>query len=473
MTKAEMMDELGDVFTDRRVTPALVEQALSMTQRAPVPILDEYLALTSGGSSGRRGVFVFDRRALIQFVTSLTRSLVARLTAQGGPPPGGLRIAMVGAPSAVHATCAAEELTAGPSMPFHFLGVPATLALADIVDRLNELDAPALAGYPTILARLARERRAGRLRITPRTISSTSETLSPALRAAISEGFGAPIVDMFGSTEGLVGISSPDDPVLVFNNDVCITELVDERNRPVPPGTPSAKVLLTNLSNRMQPLIRYEINDSFVRQPDAREHGHLRATVMGRSDEVLRWEGIEVHPIVVRSILVKSPDVIDYQVRQTDRGIDVTRSALRRWTSTTSATAWPKRSRMQVLRTQTSRCTRSVPWNGTTRPGRCSASSRWASRSRHQLGTERDVCTGSAHARRRLRAGRGAHLRGSLVTPEPDRRGEQSVQMLESNSVLHLGTLQHLQDRFTADEVEDGIWRAHRGGTSPRRLDWS
>jgi phenylacetate-coenzyme A ligase PaaK-like adenylate-forming protein len=231
---------------------------------------------------------------------------------------------MIGAPSAVHATCAAEALSDGDAMPFHFLGVPATLPLPEIVERLNELDAPALSGYPTVLARLAAERRAGRLRITPITISSTSETLYPQLRAAIRDGFGAPIVDMFGSTEGLVGLSAPDDTVLVFNNDVCITELVDEDNRPVPRGTPSAKVLLTNLSNFTQPLIRYEMTDSFVRQPEASDHGHLRAIVSGRSDEVLRWEDVEVHPIVVRSVLVKSPDVLDYQVRQTDRGIDVT-----------------------------------------------------------------------------------------------------------------------------------------------------
>ncbi len=324
MTKADMMDNLADLYTDRRLTPDVVEEAMSATTNAPVPMLDEYFALTSGGSSGRRGVFVFDRRAAVCFVASLTRSLLARITAQGGPPPGGFRIAMIGAPSAVHATGAAEALSDGDAMPFHFLGVPATLPLPEIVERLNELDAPALSGYPTVLARLAAERRAGRLRITPITISSTSETLNPQLRAAIRDGFGAPIVDMFGSTEGLVGLSAPDDTVLVFNNDVCITELVDEDNRPVPPGTPSAKVLLTNLSNFTQPLIRYEMTDSFVRQPDASDHGHLRAIVSGRSDEVLRWEDVEVHPIVVRSVLVKSPDVLDYQVRQTDRGIDVT-----------------------------------------------------------------------------------------------------------------------------------------------------
>jgi phenylacetate-CoA ligase len=323
MTKSDMMDNLGDVFTDRRLTPAIVEGALAATATTPVPLLGEYLALTSGGSSGRRGVFVLDRRAAVDFIASLSRSLMARLLAAGGPPPGGLRVAMVGAPSAVHATGSASAWTVGPNMPIHFLAAPATLPLSEIVTRLNALDPPMLAGYPTMLARLADERRAGRLRITPRLLSSTSESLHPNLRAAIREGFGAPIVDIFGSTEGLVGASAPDDDVLVFNSDVCITELVDEHDQPVRPGTPSAKVLVTNLSNRVQPLIRYAITDSFVGQPASAEQGFLRATVEGRADDVLHYDDVDVHPIVVRSVLVRWPEVVDYQVHQTRRGIDV------------------------------------------------------------------------------------------------------------------------------------------------------
>jgi phenylacetate-coenzyme A ligase PaaK-like adenylate-forming protein len=323
MTKTEMMDDLGAVFTDARLTPAIVERALAATTTAPVPIFGEYLALTSGGSSGRRGVFVLDRRAAVEFIASLSRSLMARLAASGGPPPGGLRVAMVGAPSAVHATGSASAWTAGSCMPLHFLAAPATLPLPEIVDRLNTLDAPMLAGYPTMLVRLADERRAGRLRIAPRLLSSTSESLHPHLRAAISEGFGAPVVDIFGSTEGLVGTSAPDDDVLVFNSDVCITELVDENDQPVRPGTPSAKVLVTNLSNHVQPLIRYVITDRFVGQPLAPTQGLLRATVEGRADEVLRYDDVDIHPIVVRSVLVRCPEVLDYQVHQTHRGIAV------------------------------------------------------------------------------------------------------------------------------------------------------
>ena len=124
MTKAEMMARLGDVFTDRRLTPAMIEAALAATTSQPAPILDRYIALSSGGSSGQRGVFVVDREALAQFVATLTRPLMARLRASGGPPPGGLRIAMIAAASAVHATGCASPLTAGERLPFRFLPVP-------------------------------------------------------------------------------------------------------------------------------------------------------------------------------------------------------------------------------------------------------------------------------------------------------------------------------------------------------------
>lgn len=321
MTKAEMMGAFDDVVTDRRLTRALVEDTLGRTGTEPRPILGEFVAFTSGGSSGRRGVFVLDEAAMRQFLGSLGRNLVARIEQMGGPPPGGLPIAMVAAGSAVHPTGAAPRLVGG-ALPFHLVPVPATEPLPHIVDRLNALQAPFLYGYPSMLARLAAEQRAGRLRIRPLTVTTTSETLTPELRRAITEGFGAPIVNTFGSTEGLVGTSAPDDEAVVFAEDGCIIELVDDRDRPVAAGTPSAAVLITTLENHVQPLIRYRLAD-VVTAAGARD-GHLRATVQGRCDDVFHYAAATLHPHVLRSVLVQSPDVAEYQVHQTPAGVAVT-----------------------------------------------------------------------------------------------------------------------------------------------------
>jgi phenylacetate-coenzyme A ligase PaaK-like adenylate-forming protein len=323
MTKAEMMDELDDVLTDRLVSGADAERALKETATTPVPFGDGYIAMASGGSSGRRGVFCFDREALVSFQGALLRGSIARLQALGGPPPGGVTVGIVSAPSAVHATGGAPAFTAGGDGPFRFVAAPVTLPLGEIVDRLNELRPLMLYGYPSMLARLADEQRAGRLDLEVLGVTCTSETLLPELRASIRDGFGVPVVDTFGSTEGLIGVSAPDDEVLVFNSDGCIVELVDDQYRPVADGTPSAMILVTNLTNRLQPMIRYAINDCFVRQPADPSHGHLRARVEGRADDVLRFGDLTVHPLVVRAVMVKTPTVADYQVRQTPRGIAV------------------------------------------------------------------------------------------------------------------------------------------------------
>jgi len=303
MTKAEMMERFGEVVTDRALSRDVVERALAATQRDPVPIHGRYIAMASGGSSGCRGVFVSDLPAFGEFIGSLSRSLAARI-----PPGARVAISMVCAASAVHATVAAPAFTIGAGLPFEFATVPVTRPLGEIVARLNTLNTPLLYGYPTMLARLAAERRAGRLRIQPLAISSTSETLHPELRAAIRDGFGCPIVDTFGSTEGLVGTTAPDDPVLVFNSDVCLVEIEP------------ARVLVTNLANHVQPLIRYELTDVFVQQPS---EGFLRATVHGRSDDVLQFDHVAVHPHAIRAVLVKTPEVLDYQLKQTQRGVEI------------------------------------------------------------------------------------------------------------------------------------------------------
>src|SRR5262249_42026693 len=153
-------------------------------------------------------------------------------------------------------------------------------------------------------------------------IISTSETLLPEARAAITAAFGIPVINSFASTEGLMGTSAPGGDVLAFNSDMCIIELVDASNRPLGPGVPSAKVLVTNLYNLAQPLIRYELADSFVREPAVAGPGHLLARVHGRADEVFHYQAGDLHPHVIRSVMLRSPEVTDYQVAQTPTGIE-------------------------------------------------------------------------------------------------------------------------------------------------------
>jgi phenylacetate-CoA ligase len=86
---------------------------------------------------------------------------------------------------------------------------------------------------------------------------------------------------------------------------------------------PSAKVLITNLHNLTQPLIRYELTDRFTRPQATPAAGWLHASIDGRADEVFRYSGVAVHPHVIRSALAADAAVREYQVRQAGNGIEV------------------------------------------------------------------------------------------------------------------------------------------------------
>lgn len=321
MTRAQLMAHFDSVVTDARVTRQLADRAVAATRDQPVPLCDEYLVLVSGGSSGTRGVYVQDVDAHVEMICAALRNVMARMAGPDGQPPNGLRVAQVAAPSPLHATRLVAATTAGG--PLEMTPVPATTPLPELVQRLDDAAPTLLVGYPSVLARVAREQQAGRLAIAPAAVITTSENLDDAQRTRIGEAFCAPVIDSFGSTEGLFGSTTPDGDVFTFATDQCIVELVDDAGRPVPAGRPSTRVLVTNLVNRIQPLIRYEITDRFVREPDAPEHGHLRARVDGRADDTLRWGDTAVHPLAIRSPLSRHPEVADHSIRQTVDGVDV------------------------------------------------------------------------------------------------------------------------------------------------------
>ena len=319
MTKEQMMASFDELLTDRQVTRAQAERHLAACAHDPGLLDGRYVCLASGGSSGVRGLFVQTAEEYAEFAASVVRRTMAAVFAGGGPPPGGLPVTIVAAASPVHSSGFAAAVARG--YPVEMTGIPATLPLGQIVRQLNDAQPPALIAHSSTLVVLAGEQRAGRLRISPRAISAISELLTEEGRIAVRDAFGVPPVDQFVSTEGLVGHSQPGGAVFGFATDMCIVELVDSRNRPVTDGTASAKVLLTNLHNHTQPLIRYELTDRFVRHP-APGDPYLHASVEGRADELFRYGAVTVDPLTIRTVMVRTPDVVEYQIRQTDRGID-------------------------------------------------------------------------------------------------------------------------------------------------------
>jgi phenylacetate-CoA ligase len=320
MTKAQMMESFDDVVTDRRLTRDMAEQHIAASIAEPSLLLGDYVCLVSGGSSGLRGIFVQTAEEYAEFVASIVRRAMAAFLAGGGRAADGMVIGIVAAASPVHSSGLAAATAIRP--PLRMISAPATLPTAAIVEQLNAAQPPALIGHATKLAELAGEQSAGRLRLRLSAVTSISEMLTAADREVISAAFGIPVINMFVSTEGLVAHSDPGGLVLTFASDTCIAECVDDAGCPVPDGTASARVLVTNLHNLTQPLIRYELTDRFT-PAGVSPAGFLRAGVEGRADDVFRYGATSVHPSALATALLRAAAVREYQVRQTARGADI------------------------------------------------------------------------------------------------------------------------------------------------------
>ena len=86
--------------------------------------------------------------------------------------------------------------------------------------------------------------------------------VTEATRERVSTAFGVPVIDTYACGECIfLSTGCTTNRGAHVNADWAILEVVDEHNRPVPDGTLGHRVLLTNLANRVQPLIRYEIGD--------------------------------------------------------------------------------------------------------------------------------------------------------------------------------------------------------------------
>jgi phenylacetate-CoA ligase len=208
-------------------------------------------------------------------------------------------------------TCAAFGL--GRLQPF-----PVTLSLERIVEGLNRARPELLHAYGSYVGRLADEQLAGRLRIAPRIVTTSSELLTADAARRVEAAFGVRPFDFYATTEGLWAAHCPEHAGFHVFDDCCLFEVVDADGRAVPDGTPGARMLVTNLLNRAQPLIRYELPDVVTVASERCACGRtlpLLRDVRGRSDDVLVLGGVVVHPLQFAA-LTADPEVREFQVVQ-------------------------------------------------------------------------------------------------------------------------------------------------------------
>lgn len=307
LSKAEMMAHFDDLVTEPRIH--LTElQAYINAARSNEHFLGDYWVNTTSGSTGRPGIFLFNRSEWTTIIASFARSYEW----------GGIRVnltkrrkmAVVASTNTWHMSALVGATVQSWWSPT--LRISATEPLEKIVQQLNDWQPEVLVAYASMAKILAAEQLGGFLHIRPKVVFTSSEVLTEEARRQIEAAWGKVLFNQYAATEsgGIAAECDAHHGMHLFE-DLLIVEPVDLENRPVPVGEFAAKLLITSLTNRTQPLIRYELNDSVQlattvcssKRPFALVEG-----VQGRTEDILHFpdrngKQTAVHPNLFHQVM--------------------------------------------------------------------------------------------------------------------------------------------------------------------------
>jgi len=326
VTKSTLMANFDAWVTDPKVRLRDVARFLGDHDHVGELYLDRYLVWKSSGSTGTPGIYVQDADAVATYDALVTAQLdnrgwdaqaVWRTVSEGG------RAALIAA-TGDHFASIASWRRVCRAHPWRSARSFSVLEpLPGLVAALNAYQPAFVASYPTLLQLLAEEQHAKRLRINPVALWSGGERLTAAMRATVESAFGCPVANEYGASECLSIAYGCREGWLHVNADWVLLEAVDRDYAPVAAGEVSHTVLLTNLANRVQPLLRYDLGDSIVVKPEPCACGNLLPAIQveGRCDDVVTLRAsdgrvVRLPPMALTTVVEESANVHRFQIVQ-------------------------------------------------------------------------------------------------------------------------------------------------------------
>ncbi len=327
VTKPQLMPHFEQWVTDPAIRLPALQAFLDDRRHVGEQYLGRYFVWKSSGSSGVPGIFLQDADALSVYdalvlaqidVSAWSADYAVRMAASNA------RAALIVATGDHFASIASWQRARRLNPALQTRSFSVLTPVPQLVAELNAYRPAFLASYPTVLCLLAEEQRQGRLHIAPSSLWSGGECLAATAHADIERVFGCPLSNEYGASECLSIAYECRAGWLHVNADWVQLEAVDADYRPVPAGVPSHTTLLTNLINRVQPIIRYDLGDSIVVNPRPCSCGNPLPAIQvaGRRDEVLvvrDREGREVQllPMALTTVVEAATRLHRYQLVQT------------------------------------------------------------------------------------------------------------------------------------------------------------
>ena len=317
VSKIELMANFDDVVTDRNITMDRIDEFTKNLDNIGHMIDDKYLIFKTSGSTGNPAVVLYDKdnidvsSAIAAFRTFARKEDFKKFMKHGKKTAG------VFADYGFYLACGMSKyLQLKMPKKNTKITVDVNAPETEIIKSLNEFKPSMLSGYPSNLVLLADFKE---LDIHPDVVITGGELLTDEIRTKLTDKFGCYVQTHYSCTEGGEIACECEEKHLHINEDWVIVEPVDKDYNPVDYGVMSDKVLITNLSNYIEPFIRYELTDRIIVHDEKCKCGRTTKwlEIEGRTDDILEFEnGVKIAPMSLYKVLEEVKSIRRFQLVQ-------------------------------------------------------------------------------------------------------------------------------------------------------------
>ncbi|MBP3707315.1 MAG: phenylacetate--CoA ligase family protein [Clostridia bacterium] len=315
--KIEMMKYFDKWITDDNITMQRIDEFTSNIDNVGRMIDGKYLIFKTSGSTGNPATILYDKQNIDVASAVAAFRTFARKEDFKAFMKNGKKTAGVFANYGFYLACGMSRyLQLQMPRKKNKITIDVNAPEEQIIKELNEFNPSMLSGYPSNLALLSNFEE---LTIKPNVVITGGELLTDEIRRKLTDKFNCYVQTHYSCTEAGEIACECSEKHLHINEDWVIVEPVDKDNKPVGYGVLSDKVLITNLSNYIQPFIRYELTDRIIVHNEKCKCGRNTCwlEIEGRTDDILEFEnGISIAPMSFYKILEEIKEITRFQLIQ-------------------------------------------------------------------------------------------------------------------------------------------------------------
>ena len=255
ISKSELITRFDEAVTDRKLK---IEEIKNWHKDLVNPLdiyLDNYLIMNNSGSSRYESLVPYTIKNWRLFTTSAATDLIPEQLSLDRP----IRSAFYF--SSKKNTASGTNVILASRSAHDVLRFFQKDPIEEVCSRLNAFNPERLTSLPSSIGWLLQYTELGLLKIKPKSVVVSGETLPNHIRDAIRHTWNAEIFDLYAASESpFMAIKKPGKDFYQIYKDLNLIEVLDENHKMVETGE-RGRVYLTNLENRTLPFIRYDMSD--------------------------------------------------------------------------------------------------------------------------------------------------------------------------------------------------------------------